>query len=366
MERDLTEEMTFETENGTFFCETYHYQELGLSSSIPDGVHIKGYKGEGKDGVLDIPKEINGVPVVAVDGLLEDNNDIEKVVIPETVQTADWIATNCPNLKEVVFSENTKIYDSAIVKCNDLSAETTTALNVANPWAVAHTSECGVVYGRQGNYVAVIGYDPDRDMTNGKAVFVYDEYEGLPVTHIADVAMEGAESVKSLMLPENIHVNGGALKNFSSLEAPFIAGIFESHPDAFGKDLTQPLGKIKEEDTSIAEIMYQRGVTFYQSNEKDKGLNLLVFSAALGYEPAQEELSSMALKGLVLKENDKKLLNEMGVDIGESNRELLDDKKALREIAELSEPSKPWFDKLVGKDDKGKEPKEREEPEIGE
>ncbi len=446
-EASISEVMTFETEHGKLTYCVYRDWESGMIKTTPDGIHILKY--EGKDEILELPKEINGISVVEVESLIKENSDIKKIIIPKSVQRVNRIAVDCPNLKEVVFSKrHTRFCNSAFIRCNSLGEKTTKALNKANNWAIAHTSNYGVIYGKQVDYIAVLGYDPEKNIAgDGKTVVVDNQYEGLRSNHIAGVAMEKAEEVERLVIPENIHINSNALKNFTSLDSHSMVQILKDHPDAFSKDLdvASVLRNVarSEQGSKIRDELLGEGARLclgMRANSKeltwdqDKGLRYLTYSAAMGSKIAERELN---------------IWQEAGVDIGESNRELLERKlssekqqsalasegscpagltekdfktmyytglgylrglggvernleiavplieeaarggfpKAAERLASMyeygdgvkidydkaaewrkkaDELSKPWFDKLVGKDDKGKEPKEREEPEIGE
>ena len=175
-------------------------------------------------GIVEIPSEINGLPVTSVaDGACAGNEDIIKCVLPDSIKKVGAKAfSNCPNLSNVTLGKNlSDIGDYAFTACPSL-----TLIKVAagNP---TYTSNTGSLY-KNDTLVLYAGLShalmSDDTKVIGKGAFFGRsdiDMVRIPsgVTSIGDYAFSGCLSLKNAKIPDNVTTLGkGCFMSCSSLE----------------------------------------------------------------------------------------------------------------------------------------------------
>ena len=204
-------ESTYETEStieSNSAVSDYEYSIDGVSGTCK----IKKYLGY--DSVVEIPQQINGYTVTAIDGFYS-NNIITKVVIPNGVkEISPNCFKECKNLQEVVLADSIEsIGYSAFQDCESLSS-----INLsANLKTINEFTFCNTVGLKE---ITI----PDNVKTIGDCAFAYSGVEKINLPeNLEFIGYRAFDStnLKEVVIPEKTYIdewNAGVFINCKQLE----------------------------------------------------------------------------------------------------------------------------------------------------
>ena len=205
-------------------------------AETPDGITITGLTKMSKNGIVKIPSEIDGKPIVKLDESAFESSDIkqisfdkgcqissisaaafihctslESIILPDSIVSIDKFAfLECQNLKSIIIPDSvTSIGESAFAGCSNL---TTIKLsnNLVSIGKTAFANCNSLTSITIPASVTSIGKWAFLDFSDSQTIFIAD---GSKITNIADNAFENCKATVSI--PESLKdkINWSIIKN---------------------------------------------------------------------------------------------------------------------------------------------------------
>jgi len=197
--------------------------KIDWDKDIKDGVVITGYIGTRRE--VSIPPKIQNNPVTRIESAFENNKNITKVTIPNSVTNIEWGAfAGCTNLTSITIPNSVTNISGAFSGCTSLTSITipNSVTTIGNNAFSGCTSLTSITIP---NSVTTIGNNAFSDCTSLTSITIPNS-----VTSIKDLAFSNCKRPTSITIPDSVtEIGYAAFSGCTSLTSVTFQGKIDSN-----------------------------------------------------------------------------------------------------------------------------------------